>query len=117
MFIAVLFLRYITGTYDLQRAIIQNGPGTIDITGIFVINSKAKGYFVVDINEKGNPEHFALVFDEIVMNRIFTTVGNVSKGNHHIIMFDIEANSVPGETAAFDSSVYVINGPQPNEGV
>ena len=101
------------GTYDLQEAFINNcsSSGTINITGVFVKNSMARGYFVVDINENGDPEHFMAFIDEIKdANQIRTQIANVSEGIHQIIMFDIEADGFPGVTAAINSSVRVSNG-------
>ena len=112
-----MIIRFLIGTYDLQGAYItSNGSGTINITGVFVNNSLARGYFVVDINENGNPEQFVAVIDHITKNQISSLLTHASKGAHRIVIFDIEADGFPGETAAVDSLVIVTRGQKPFQG-
>ena len=111
--IVLLLLFVNAGTYDLQEAFINNGFNfSIDITGLLVKNSKARGFLVVVLDDCDNHERIVVIVDKVNMHKIDTTIAPVSEGFHRIHMFDIEANGFPGQTAAIVSSVLVSDGPQ-----
>ena len=94
-----MFCYYYTATYDVQTAEANDsGNNRIEIKVEFIENTAAKGYFIVFQNMSGPPD----VFRAMPQSEATTTLDDIPAGTYTPVFYDLEQDSLPNESPAYE---------------